>query len=101
MTSPHPTLGEIVQRSRVVGNVRRDLLLRAVDLARLEAAPVVDAARGLLARYVNLVECGDCGFWDPYEEADVIALVEALKNLPSTREPSDGGPPQSRGERDE
>jgi hypothetical protein len=37
-----------------------------------------EAAAALLDRYVGLVNCGDCGHWNPEEEDEVIALRSAL-----------------------
>ena len=36
------------------------------------------AAEDMLNRYVSLVNCGDCGYWNPEEEKEVIALRQAL-----------------------
>jgi hypothetical protein len=43
------------------------------EIEQLEAA-----LRDLLAHYVQLVECGDCGFWDPEKEPQVMAARAAL-----------------------
>jgi len=45
-------------------------------IARAEKAE--NALDGLLERYVGLVNCGDCGFWDPEKEPCVIAAREVL-----------------------
>ncbi len=37
-----------------------------------------DALQGILDRYVSLVNCGDCGNWDPEEEAMVKAARAVL-----------------------
>lgn len=37
-----------------------------------------EAAQALLDRYTSLVNCGDCGNWDPETEPDVIALRAEL-----------------------
>jgi hypothetical protein len=42
---------------------------------------LVKALQGLLDRYTGLVNCGDCGFWDPEKEGEVIAARSALANL--------------------
>ncbi len=43
------------------------------------AAPeLLEALQGLLDHYVALVNCGDCGNWDPNEEAPVIAARAAI-----------------------
>lgn len=36
------------------------------------------ALANLLDRYVGLVNCGDCGFWNPETEPEVIAARAAL-----------------------
>jgi hypothetical protein len=38
-----------------------------------------DALRGLLRRYVGLVESGDAGKWDAEEEEEVIEARKALQ----------------------
>jgi hypothetical protein len=42
---------------------------------------LVDALEKLLARYTELVNCGDCGFWDPEQEDEVIEARKALARL--------------------
>jgi hypothetical protein len=37
------------------------------------------ALEGLTAMYVAMVNSGDCGFWNPEEEAEVIAARAALR----------------------
>lgn len=45
----------------------------------MAAAPaLVEASTRLLARYVSLAGSGDCGFWDPETETEVIAMRAAL-----------------------
>lgn len=39
---------------------------------------LVLALRVMLHRYVSLVNCGDCGHWDPETEPEVIAARAAL-----------------------
>ena len=39
------------------------------------------ALTALLDRYVGLVNCGDCGNWNPETEEEVIAARAALGNL--------------------
>ena len=41
-----------------------------------------EALDGLLKRYVALVDCGDCGFWDAEAEGEVIAARAALEPTP-------------------
>ena len=36
----------------------------------------------LLNRYTSLVNCGDCGSWDPETEDEVIAARAILENSP-------------------
>lgn len=45
----------------------------------ISAAPDQNAALSeLLERYTSLVNCGDCGNWDPETEAEVINARAAL-----------------------
>lgn len=56
------------------------------------------ALRTLLARYEQLVDCGDCGNWNPREEAPVIA-GHAVTDYDKAREvlaKADDGKPMSR-----
>ena len=46
------------------------------QLAELERLRT--ATKGLIERYCDLVNSGDCGFWNPEEEAPVIAARAAL-----------------------
>lgn len=43
---------------------------------------VREALEDLLNLYVELVNCGDCGFWDPEKVTEVIAARAALSALP-------------------
>lgn len=42
------------------------------------APDLYEALSGLLKRYVSLVNSGDCGFWNPKKEAEVINSRKAL-----------------------
>lgn len=45
----------------------------------IAAAPcLLEALTRLLDRYTGLVNCGDCGFWDPETEDEVIAARAAI-----------------------
>lgn len=53
------------------------------------AAPeLLAACEGLLNKYVSLVNSGDAGFWNPEEEAEVIAARSAIASA-RTLPPSD------------
>jgi hypothetical protein len=54
--------------------------LTSTDLAFLS---VRRALEGLLKRYTSLVNCGDCGNWDPETEPEVIQARRALKESES------------------
>lgn len=44
-----------------------------------DAAPdLLAALERLLGRYIGLVNCGDCGNWDPETEDEVIAARAAI-----------------------
>jgi len=51
---------------------------RSVVTAVNNHAALKDALSGILKRYVELAGSGDCGFWDPEEEQEVIAARAAL-----------------------
>jgi hypothetical protein len=43
------------------------------------AAPdLLEALKAMVARYVSLAGSGDCGFWDPETEDEVIAARKAI-----------------------
>lgn len=42
------------------------------------SAELLEAVHGLLARYLRLVESGDCGNWFADDEAEVIAARAAI-----------------------
>lgn len=42
------------------------------------APALAEALDKLLDRYTSLVNCGDCGVWDPEKEDEVIAARAAL-----------------------
>ena len=66
----------IVRRDSDETHEVRDRIIEVVD-ARL--SDLVAALRGLLVQYVTVVNCGDCGSWDPETDLPVIAAREALK----------------------
>lgn len=50
------------------------------DMVLIAAAPeLLDALRAITKRYVDLAGSGDCGFWNPEEEPEVIAARAALE----------------------
>lgn len=53
-------------------------------------AELVEAAEAFLAKYVQLVDSGDCGNWDADDEPEVVALRAALKKVTNIKEKSDG-----------
>ena len=58
--------------------IRADLITAEIELAH-------QTLQALLDHYVQLVESGDCGFWDPETESEVIAARALLtKNSEST-----------------
>lgn len=53
--------------------------MRAELQRQLAAFPKLLAAlKGLLENHLQLVNCGDCGSWDPETEAEVIAARAAI-----------------------
>lgn len=56
--------------------------LEAADTITRQAATIErlrEALGGLLDHYVQLVNCGDCGFWNPETEPPVILARTALQ----------------------
>lgn len=45
------------------------------------------ALQGLLDRYVGMINSGDCGHWDPEQEAEVIAARKAIEQLSTCQRP--------------
>lgn len=56
---------------------------RRLNEQRSYAELLREALVGLLGRYVGLVNCGDCGNWDPEREDAVIAARAALAKNPN------------------
>ena len=48
------------------------------------AGPLLAALQNLLERYIALINCGDCGHWDPEQEAVVIAARAAIAQATGT-----------------
>jgi len=60
-----------------------DLLAEAIELLSAQAATIAQlrqALTELVERYTELINSGDCGFWDPEKEHQVKAAREALRN---------------------
>ena len=53
--------------------------LSEISMWKGEVERLREALEGMLDRYVSLVNCGDCGNWNPEEEPEVIAAREALE----------------------
>jgi len=70
--------GDICTFTKVPSAADADLMTAAPDLFH--------ALETFVKEYVSLVESGDAGFWNPEEEAKVIAARAALsKANPTTR----------------
>ena len=50
------------------------LIVRAVN----SFEPMKEALENLTKRYCDLVNCGDCGFWEPEDEKEIIASRAAI-----------------------
>lgn len=57
-----------------VGDAHAMLNEQADEIERMRSA-----LEAMLNRYVGLVNCGDCGNWDPETEEEVIDARAALK----------------------
>ena len=74
-----PTHDEtVLNEHRTNGTDPCEELGRSVVTAINNHAALVAALNGLLNKYVAMVSSGDCGFWDPEEEAEVIAARATL-----------------------
>lgn len=52
---------------------------------RRDYAALTVASVALLERYVELVNCGDCGNWNPETEEQVIAMRAELAKFPRVK----------------
>lgn len=53
--------------------------IRDIERGQLESQKrLLEASKAMLERYVALVNCGDCGNWNPETEKEVIALRAAI-----------------------
>lgn len=62
-----------------LGQDIRPAILPGIERLKAKAETRRKALQELLARYVGLVNCGDCGFWDPETEKEVKAARRALQ----------------------
>lgn len=67
------------ERDELKHDIERHLQIISETLAERDG--LVKALDALLFRYVQLVECGDCGFWDQEKEPEVINARAALSAL--------------------
>ena len=64
----------------------------AWDIASSPAVKeLVDAAQHFQKEYIELVESGDAGNWNPYKEEKVIRLQSALKPFQASKASTGGG----------
>ena len=52
--------------------------LSAVREVEQQRNELIKALEGMLKMYIQLVNCGDCGNWNPYEDKEVIASIKAM-----------------------
>lgn len=66
----------------IIGSAGTGNLHRPDEIANanlIAAAPdLLEALEGMLYRYTGLVNCGDCGSWDPESEVEVIDARKAI-----------------------
>ncbi len=79
----HAALGEVLHQSGDTGPKHSALAACASIAADVDAdiARLTSSLRGLLELYTDLVNCGDCGNWDPEREDQVIAARAALADI--------------------
>ncbi len=83
---------EVVDGDNIVSTGKDPLFIastsdrqRMADATFIAASPdLLEALEGLLKRYTQLVNCGDCGNWDPEKEDDVIASRAAIAKAKGT-----------------
>jgi len=76
---PAPEIAQYV-RTEVMDALAARLAEVERELAAVrEAERLTAALRGLTEHYVAMVNSGDCGFWNPEEEPEVIAARAALQ----------------------
>ena len=55
------------------------IFARAILAAKAETQrDLVDCLSDMTEHYVQLAGCGDCGFWDPEQESEVIAARKMI-----------------------
>ena len=58
---------------------RTQTLVLPADRRLIEAAPdLLKDSKRLLDHYLDLVNCGDCGNWNPEKEDEVIAMRKSI-----------------------
>ena len=78
---PHPVLTLAIYNELLRLSPMEGLLVGATSKCDnlLEVNEVLaDSSKALLERYIALVDCGDCGNWNPEEEKVVIAMRRAF-----------------------
>ena len=66
---------EILGRERKEAEANATLIVRAVN----NHAKLLEALEGMLKTHCELVNSGDCGFWEVEEEEEVIQAREAIE----------------------
>lgn len=69
-----------IKARRVWSSDVRAILAAILPLVLKDAR---EALGGITERYVSLAGSGDCGFWNPEEEPEVIAARSTLSHLES------------------
>lgn len=72
----HPGFNKVAEMNadNAIKKIQRALAQRSAG----NKGELTEALENLLNRYTGLVNCGDCGFWDPETEEDVINARKAL-----------------------
>jgi hypothetical protein len=76
-----PTKEQIFENTRLIvdaGNTIQKCDLLPSELLK-QRDELLEALKGVTKLYVDLAECGDCGYWNPHEEEPIANAEELIK----------------------